>query len=621
MPGGVGGAAPRGAPLSRLSNSRPGALGRRDRPEGAAATEPGGDRSRAGDRGGRARLCAAIVFRLSPGRPRGRDGGAPMTDALGPWLLAATLAVPLLFLAACLSGRLRSEALALQWLAPVPALGAAILAIGGAAPFTVEAPALRMSLRLDLPGALILAAASLLWIIVGAAAFSREGRKPNERFAVSWLLTLTGSLGVFVAADLLTFYLVYALVSIPAYELIVRDGAPSSKRAGGVYMAFTILGEALLLMAFALLAAGEPSGSLRIDDVMAALPGSPWRDGALALVIAGFGMKMALAPLNGWMPLTYTAAPIPAAAVLSGAAVKAGVIGLIRFLPFGAPLQGWGEALAAIGFVSAFYGVAIGITQQNPKTVLAYSSISQMGVIAVVIGMALASGDDGAPSEVAFYAANHVLAKGALFLAVGVAAATDLRRDRWPLILAAVLALSLAGLPLTGGALAKLAVKGPLGYGLAASLANASAAGTALLMLHFVTRLAATSSRDEETEAPASIVRFWPAIAIGAIFVPWLLYPAVGNPLDTASVATVWDGLWPIAIGAALAPALRRWGASLPRIPEGDTIVAAEAAFNSSFALGGLFERLDARLRQWPAASLSLLAIALILAAMAAYGG
>ena len=112
-------------------------------------------------------------------------------------------------------------------------------------------------------------------------------------------------------------------------------------------MAFTILGEALLLMAFALLAAGEPSGSLRIDDVMAALPASPWRDGALALVIAGFGMKMALAPLNGWMPLTYTAAPIPAAAVLSGAAVKAGVIGLIRFLPFGAPMQGWGEALAA----------------------------------------------------------------------------------------------------------------------------------------------------------------------------------------------------------------------------------------------------------------------------------
>ncbi len=539
---------------------------------------------------------------------------------LGPWLLAATPAVPLLFLAACFSGRLRSEALALQWLAPVPALAAAVLAIAGG-PFAVEAPALRMSLKLDLPGALILAAASLLWIVVSAATFSGEARKPNERFAVSWLLTLAGSLGVFVAADLLTFYLVYALVSIPAYELIVGDGASSSRRAGGVYMAFTILGEALLLMAFALLAAGEPSGSLRIDDVMAALPTSPWRDAALALVIVGFGMKMALAPLNGWMPLTYAAAPIPAAAVLSGAAVKAGVIGLIRFLPFAAPMQGWGEALAAIGFVSAFYGVAIGITQQNPKTILAYSSISQMGVIAAAVGMALASGDAGAPFKAAFYAANHALVKGALFLAVGVAAATDLRRDRWPLILTAVLALSLAGLPFTGGALAKLSAKGPLGYGLAASLANASAAGTALLMLHFVTRLAGTASRDEETEAPTAIVRFWPAIAIGAIFVPWLLYPAVGNPLDAVSVAALWDGLWPIMIGAGLALALRRWGAGLPRIPEGDTVVAAEAAFNSSFALSGFFESLDARLRRWPVASLSLLAIALLLAAMACYRG
>ena len=89
-------------------------------------------------------------------------------------------------------------------------------------------------------------------------------------------------------------------------------------------------------------------------------------------------------------------------------------------------------------------------------------------------------------------------------------------------------------------------------------------------MLHFLTRLARSATEDEETKAPASIVRLWPAIAIGAIFIPWLLYPAVGNPLDTASVATLWDGLWPLVIGAALALALRRWEARLPRVPEGD---------------------------------------------------
>ena len=106
---------------------------------------------------------------------------------------------------------------------------------------------------------------------------------------------------------------------------------------------------------------------MQIRDVVAALPASPWRDAALALIVVGFGMKIALVPLHGWMPLTYTAAPIPAAAVLSGAGVKAGVIGLIRFLPLGAAFPGWGEALTWIGFISAFYGVAIGVTQRDAE--------------------------------------------------------------------------------------------------------------------------------------------------------------------------------------------------------------------------------------------------------------
>lgn len=66
------------------------------------------------------------------------------------------------------------------------------------------------------------------------------------------------------------------------------------------------------------------------------------------------------------------------------------MIGLIRFLPFDVAQPDWGEALAAVGLFSAFYGVAIGITQTNPKTVLAYPSVSQMGLIAAVIGMGLA---------------------------------------------------------------------------------------------------------------------------------------------------------------------------------------------------------------------------------------
>ena len=73
------------------------------------------------------------------------------------------------------------------------------------------------------------------------------------------------------------------------------------------------------------------------------------------------------------------------------------------------------------------------MTQQNPKAILGYSSVSQMGVIAAALGMALAAGDPNAPALVAFYAANHVLVKGALFLAVGAFAARGVRPGVWSL--------------------------------------------------------------------------------------------------------------------------------------------------------------------------------------------
>jgi formate hydrogenlyase subunit 3/multisubunit Na+/H+ antiporter MnhD subunit len=504
----------------------------------------------------------------------------------------------------------------LQWVAPIPSLLAAIAALVSG-PFDLEAPALKLSLRLDLPAALLLAVSALLWIAVCAGAFIDEADRPEPRAAVSWLLTMIGSLGVFVADDLLSFYLVYALVSIPAYGMFAFDPSPAAQRAGRIYMAFAILGEAFLLFAFGMLATGEPHGSLRIPDVVAALPGSPWRDAALALLIAGFGAKMGLVPLSGWLPLSYAATPIPAAAVLSGAGVKAGVIGLIRFLPLEAPLAGCGEALAVIGFATAFYGVAVGVTQQNPKAILGYSSVSQMGVIAAALRMALGAGNPDALSIVAFYAANHVLVKGALFLAVGAFAAREVRPAFWSL-LAVALALSLAGLPLTGGALAKVATKPLFGYGVAAGLAAASSAGTAMLMLHFVSRLP-FSWRWDTTESPTRLVRSWPWAAVGALLLPYLLFPFFGAFGDAVAPAKLWDGLWPILLGGFLAVLLARVADRLPHIPTGDTIVIGAAAFDSALGSGALFDRVDLIFRRWPAAGLALLAITLALVYATAY--
>ena len=525
-------------------------------------------------------------------------------------------------LLACVSRRVRDFMPSFLALAPVPALVAVLLAPAGTT-LVLPEPPFRMTLALDVPGAMLLGVAALLWIVAGGYASTYLRGNPDAgRFAEWWLLTLTGSLGVFIAADLVSFYLTYSVVSLAAYGLIVHDGTPVSLRAGINYVALAVLGEAFLLMAFVFMAASTPDSSLLIRDAVAALPSSPWRHAVLALLILGFGLKIGLVPGHVWMPLAYSAAPIPAAAVLSGAAVKAGVIGFIRFLPLGVAMPGWGEALASAGMFSAFYGVVVGITQQSPKAVLAYSSVSQMGLLAAAIGVGLAAGDTGAALGTSFSAAHHVLAKGALFLAIGVSAIAG--RHPWTVVIpAVVLALGLGGLPLTGGMLAKLAVKAQFRDAVFVILATLSAVASTLLMLHFIRRLVQTTARDWASAAPTGLMRPWLFLAFAAVAVPWILYPTAesGSLLAALAPASLWEALWPVLIGGLLAVGLWPWGGRLPRVPEGDIVVTGETAMRATVAWGETIERADLYLRQWPVASLSLLTLVIILgAAMLAWG-
>ena len=177
---------------------------------------------------------------------------------MGATLLAASLAVPLAMLLACVSRRARDRMPMLLALAPLPALAAALLAPAGAT-LVLPEPPFRMTLALDVPGAMLLGVAALLWIVAGAYASAYLRGDPNAgRFAEWWLLTLSGNLGVFIAADLVTFYLTFSVVSLAAYGLIVHDGTPSSRWAGIIYVALAVLGEAFLLMAFVFMAANDP---------------------------------------------------------------------------------------------------------------------------------------------------------------------------------------------------------------------------------------------------------------------------------------------------------------------------------------------------------------------------
>jgi hypothetical protein len=107
----------------------------------------------------------------------------------------------------------------------------------------------------------------------------------------------------------------------------------------------------------------------------------------------------------------------------------------------------------------------------------------------------------------------------------------------------------------------------------------------------------------------------WLALAVAALLIPWLMFAAIGSPAEALEPAKLWDAVWPMLVGAALAGGLWALGDSLPRIPAGDIIVAEEAAFHRLAPLGAAFERADRGVRQWPAAGFALLMIVLALAA------
>ena len=534
-------------------------------------------------------------------------------------MLAAAPALPFAMLLGCLSPRLRASMARGLVIAPLPSLCAALFASHA----SLKLPPLLLGivLQLDTPGALILGATSLLWICAGwySAAWLREQPDPG-RFTVWWLLTLAGSIGVFMAADLVGFYLMFTLVSLAAYGLIIDDGTLESRRIGLIYVAFAILGEAFLLLAFVMLAVAAPGAHGMIRDVVAALPASAWRNATLVLLVMGFGVKLGLVPFQSWMPLTYRAAPLPAAAVLSGAGVKAGVIGLLNFLPFHAAVPEWGVLLTALGMVSAFYGVIAGITQSDPRSVLGWSSVSQMGVITAVLGMGLAGGNDGVGLPVACYAVNHALVKGGLFVAIGAARADD-RRRVWSVMLpAAVLALGLGGLPLTGGWLAKLLVKPVLGSGFVGLLGSLSSAGTTLLMIHFLARLAALPIASRSTAWLATSRSAWLGLAIASIAIPWILVVTlIPNALaDATSLSSIISAGGPILLGGALAAALLPWRDRLPGITDTSVMVPRIVGVTArlTIATGTSAERLDLLLRRWPVAANLLLLLGALLAAL-----
>jgi formate hydrogenlyase subunit 3/multisubunit Na+/H+ antiporter MnhD subunit len=411
---------------------------------------------------------------------------------------------------------------------------------------------------LDTLARVFLGFTAFLWLAAALAARHwLLTAKDAAGFTIAFLLAMAGNLGLILASDVASFYAFFAMMSFASYGLVIHFRTPEALFAGWRYIGFVLAGELALFAGLAL--AVDQAGSLLLADLRA----TALAPTTAALILTGFGVKLGIMPLHFWLPPAHGAAPAPASAVLSGAMIKAGLFGMMAALPLGiAALPEHGIVLLAAGLVTIFAAAILGAREPNPKAVLGFSSVGQMGMVALGIGAALvepAAWAVIAPALV-FLAVHHALAKAALFLGVGAfLAGGPFRRRSCLLALLALPALVLAGAPMTSGAQAKAALKaaldlGPAAWGPWLGLAlSLSTVATTLLMARFAVTLwrAAPASA---VPGPATALPFV-ALAALALALP-RAWPAVAPDLAAAMPAADASGGMPmLLLGIALAAA------------------------------------------------------------------
>lgn len=335
------------------------------------------------------------------------------------------------------------------------------LAMGGHdAPIGIE-------LRLD---ALALA---MLWLTavvalavnvysVGALPAS-GGEAAATGFRLLWLPLWSALNALFLTADVFTFYVLLELVSLTAISLVTLDGGARAIGAASRYLLFALAGSTFYLLGVAVLYAD--TGLLALELLEASPPAGPAASLAAACMTLGLAMKAALFPAHGWLPHAHAEAPSSASAILSALVVTGGAYLIIRlwFGPFGPLTQApAGQILAALGAAGMVYGSLQALRQSRLKLLVAYSTVAQLGYLLLALPLASALAIQGA----ALHAVAHGLAKAAFFLAAGnvlyLTGSDRLeelgrgdRRLAGPLAVMAVAGASLAGLPPTGGFMAK----------------------------------------------------------------------------------------------------------------------------------------------------------------------
>ncbi|MFW6105895.1 MAG: complex I subunit 5 family protein [Desulfovermiculus sp.] len=390
-------------------------------------------------------------------------------------------------------------------LAPLPALGVALFADLN---LVCELDIFLLGTRLGFghfDRAFVLLTA-LAWSV--SALYIAWGRKKGQTpgFFSMFALTMGGNLGLTAAQDAVSFYTFFALMTFAAYALVVQTGTEKACRAGRIYLFMAVCAEGLLIAGFML--AVFYSRSHYFADIGPALAGLPATHPIFWCFFVGFGVKAGLIFLHFWLPLAHPVAPTPASAVLSGAMIKAGLLGWLQFFPLGAAsFPGWGAGFMVLGLAGAFYGVLAGLGEDSPKTVLAYSSISQMGLMSFALGLGLYDQTLWAAAwpGLLWLIINHALAKTVLFLGVAVIGGIH-ASPAWRRCALAGLCLpglALAGASFTAGGQAKYVLKkaaqlGP-GSEISVVLLFLSSVMTTVLIVHFLWQVRQMPAKSETT--------------------------------------------------------------------------------------------------------------------------
>jgi NADH-quinone oxidoreductase subunit M len=423
--------------------------------------------------------------------------------------------------------------------------------------------------------------ALLAAFVAAAAAFaSIHIKKRFKTYFILFLLLEMGMLGVFLARDLFLFFLFFEATLVPTYFLIGIYGLYGRERAANSFLVYNGIGSALMAAAFFILiatagvtvtASGDSvtfSGSY--DTILANLqssssfvntaPGAApsWveafflSEGARTflffMLLIAFGIKLPMFPFHTWMLRVHSEAPAPVVMIHSGVLLKMGAYGLLKFGIFLFPdlAKEWAWLIALLGVVNILYGAAIAFVQREFRLVLAYSSISHMGIVLLAAAAMNGIGIQGA----VFQMVSHGLISALLFLLVGSIyernASTQLSAmggfaKSMPFLSGMLLAAGMAslGLPGMSGFVGELLSFLAL-FGTMPVLAALGVAGiilTAAYVLRAVLKIIFGEAKPAALQyKDARFVEAFPMIVLLALIILIGVYPAVlSEPLQMTS--------------------------------------------------------------------------------------